>query len=127
MNQPISDELFEEMVNDGINRLDQSFVEKLKNVVITTADFPTRDQMRKGKVRAHGLLLGLYEGVPQTARGNNYSGVLPDKITIFKLPIMLLARDEEHMRELVANTVWHEVAHHYGLGHGRIHELENRT
>ncbi len=127
MQNPISDELFEEMVNDGIDSLDQKYVKKLKNVAIVTADYPTQEQMRKGGVRQNGLLLGLYEGIPQTARGNNYSGVIPDKISIFKVPIMILSRDLDHMREQVKNTVWHEVAHHYGLGHGRIHELEGRA
>lgn len=126
MQHIVSDEEFETIVSEGIDRLDSTFIDHLKNVAITTADMPSREQMRKGRVGPHGLLLGLYEGVPQTVRNNNYSGVLPDKITIFKIPITMLARDEQHLRELVYNTVWHEIAHHYGLDHTRIRELEEK-
>jgi predicted Zn-dependent protease with MMP-like domain len=73
----------------------------------------------------HGLTLyGLYEGIPLTQRTNNYSGVLPDKITIFRLPILAGASTRAEVVKQVKNTVWHEVAHHFGLAHDRIRELE---
>jgi predicted Zn-dependent protease with MMP-like domain len=69
-------------------------------------------------------LLGLYEGVPLPQRTGGYSGVAPDMITIFKRPHEMMAPDVEQMRRDVHQTVWHEVAHYFGLNHGQIHELE---
>jgi predicted Zn-dependent protease with MMP-like domain len=68
-------------------------------------------------------LFGLYQGVPQTKRGN-YTMVLPDKITIFKLPMLAAARDEPDLKEIVANTVWHEIAHHFGLDEAEVRRRE---
>ena len=123
----ITDDQFEELVNQGIDAIPEEFMKQLKNVAIVTSEFPTPHQLQKGGVRHGWLLFGLYEGIPRTKRGNNYSGVLPDKITIFKQPLLAVARDEEHLTEMVKNTVWHEIAHHFGLGHGRIRELERRA
>jgi predicted Zn-dependent protease with MMP-like domain len=83
-------------------------------------------QRMKIRLRPHALLFGLYEGIPKTRRGNNYSLVLPDKITIFKRPLEAVARDEAHLVELVKNTVWHEVAHHFGLSDEEIHRRERK-
>lgn len=122
----IPDEDFEKLVVEGIDAIPEKFLKELKNVAIVTAEYPSRDQLHKGHVRRGWLLFGLYEGVPRTARNNNYSGVLPDKISIFKQPLLEVAQTESHLRELVKNTVWHEIAHHFGLDHDRIHELENK-
>jgi len=64
--------------------------------------------------------------VPQLERGANYSAVLPDKITIFQDPIEALARDEEDIKEMVKNTVWHEIAHHFGMDEARVRQAEAR-
>jgi predicted Zn-dependent protease with MMP-like domain len=69
-------------------------------------------------------LLGLYEGIPLPSRGDGYSGVLPDVITIFKRPHEATAAGLEGLRREVHQTVWHEVAHYFGLDHGQIHSLE---
>jgi len=71
------------------------------------------------------LIFGLYEGVPQTKRWH-YGQVLPDKITIFKKPIERIARSENEIKEIVKNTVWHEIAHHFGLDEKRVKEAESR-
>jgi predicted Zn-dependent protease with MMP-like domain len=68
-------------------------------------------------------LLGLYEGTPLTERGQWYSGVLPDRITIYRLPILRMCRDEQDVVDEVRITVIHEVAHHFGIGEDRLHEL----
>jgi len=67
----------------------------------------------------------LYEGVPQTKRGY-YGQVLPDKITIFQKPIEKYASSESKIREMVKNTVWHEIAHHFGMDEKRVREAESR-
>jgi len=106
---------FEEIVNEGIESIPSEFLDKLDNVAIVIEDEPTDSQKRKLRL-GHGMtLFGLYEGVAQDRRGSHYNAVLPDKITIFKNSIQRVARDEEDMKEIVKNTVWHEIAHHFGM------------
>lgn len=122
----LPDEKFEALIARAMDELPARFVEHLDNVAITYADEPTPEQLTKQGVRENQLLLGLYEGIPQTHRGAGYNLVLPDKITIFKNPILMLSRDETDLYGRVKRTLWHEIAHHYGLDHDRIHELERR-
>lgn len=118
------DHQFEEIIADAIDRLPKKYLDALDNVAITMADLPTPEQAHKLRLRCEYDLFGLYEGIPKTKRGNSYTGVLPDKITIFKLPIISRAKSFEDIQRQVRRTVWHEVAHHYGLDHGDIHRLE---
>ncbi len=117
---------FEEIVEIGTKAIPQEFLDKLNNVAIVVEDEPTFDQKRKARL-GHGFsLFGLYEGVAQVRRGSHYSGVLPDKITIFKNPIERAARDEEDIKEIVKNTVWHEIAHHFGMNESEVRRLESK-
>lgn len=68
-------------------------------------------------------LLGHYHGVPQTQRGNWYTGYLPDKITIYRKPLERRAASPEQLAEQVRRTVWHEIAHHFGISDDRLREL----
>lgn len=122
----MSDEKFDQLITRAMDDLPEEYVKNLDNVAITYADNPTPEQLQKQGVRAGHVLLGLYEGIPQTARGANYMMVLPDKITLFKEPILLIAGlDEDHVYDQVKRTLWHEIAHHYGLEHRNIDELES--
>lgn len=123
----MSDEDFEKLVSEGMDAIPKEFIDKIKNVAITIADFPTPAQLKKVKARPGTTLFGLYEGIPQTKRNSAYSGVLPDKITIFKIPLLCVSSDLGDLKERVKNTVWHEIAHHFGLDHDRIHELEHES
>jgi predicted Zn-dependent protease with MMP-like domain len=86
----MTNEKFEELVNEGIKNIPKKFLEKLDNVDIVVEETPTLEQLRKLKIRKDVFLFGLYEGVPQTKRWG-YGQVLPDKITIFKDPIEKVA------------------------------------
>lgn len=119
-----SDEEFEEIVGKALDSLPEKYTNKLDNVAIVIADEPTPEQREKLKLRCDQSLFGLYEGVPQTARGNYYSMVLPDKITIFKLPIARVSHDDKGLFKQVRHTLWHEIAHHFGLAHKQIHHLD---
>ena len=110
-----SDEEFEQLVEEAVARIPERFAEHLENVSFQVADEPTPQQ---------GRLLGLYEGIPLPARSAGYSGVVPDVITVFKKPHERLALDKASLREEVRHTVWHEVAHYFGLDHDRIRALE---
>ena len=124
-NKQITDEEFDTLIQRAMSELPQEYVGNLDNLAITYADAPTPEQLATNHVGPNQLLLGLYEGIPQTSRlSSSYSGVLPDKITIFKEPIMMVTHDDTSFFEQIKRTVWHEIAHHYGLGHDRIHVLE---
>ncbi len=105
---------FEKLVQAGIELIPKNFLAKLKNVAILVDDEPTREQLEKVKIGKGISLFGLYEGVPLTKRGPHYGMVLPDKITIFQGPIERLAGSEREITEIIKNTVWHEIAHHFG-------------
>lgn len=123
----LTDGEFERLIARAMDELPSEYIRNLDNVAITFADEPTSEQLRKQGVREGSLLLGLYEGIPQTARySSGYSGILPDKITLFKRPILAVTHDESSLYEQVKRTLWHEIAHHYGLDHGHIHGLENK-
>ncbi len=105
---------FRELVKEALDSLPKEFAEKLNNVAVIVEDFPTPMQLRKSKLHPGILLLGLYEGVPQTKRGVYYSSI-PDKITIFKNAIEQVSLTEEQVRVQVRSTVIHEIGHHFGL------------
>lgn len=119
-----TDQEFEEMINNGISRLPKLYQDNLNNVGFVIADEPTPAQRHELKLRCNETLFGLYQGIPLTKRGTGYNLVLPDKITIFKLPIVHASRTIEDIAEHVRHTVWHEVAHYYGLNHDQIHKRE---
>jgi len=113
---------FEKIVREGISQIPEKFLKKLENVEIVIEDEPNPYQWRKLKSRGMRLF-GLYQGVPQTKR-YNYGEVLPDKITIFQKPIEEVAKTESEIREAVKNTVWHEIAHHFGMTEEQIQKAE---
>lgn len=119
----LSQEEFEEYVSRAIDSLPMKYVKQLDNVAFVTSDVPTEEQRVKMHLRSHETLFGLYEGIPQVARGAGYSLVLPDKITIFKKPLEYASDSPQDLFERIRKTVWHEVAHHFGLNHTEIDRL----
>lgn len=122
----MTDSEFDSLITRAMDELPQKYIRGLENVAIVYADEPDEHQRAKANLHQGGLLLGLYEGVPLTKRGAGYTFVLPDKITLFKHALMMVSRSPEDFFEQVKRTLWHEIAHYYGLDHDRIHELENR-
>ena len=121
-----SDEQFAALIGEAMDELPEQYITKLDNVAITYEDEPSPEQRTKLKLRCYQSLYGLYEGVPLTKRGTGYNLVLPDKITLFKLPLLAGAQDMAEFKRRIKHTLWHEIAHYYGLDHDRIHELESR-
>lgn len=119
-------EEFEKLVAEGIGAIPKQFIERLNNVVIVVEDEPSREQRKKMRLRKWQTLFGLYEGIPLTSRGQNYAGALPDKITIFQKPIEEASKNPEGIKGTVRDTVWHEIAHHFGMDHDRINMAERR-
>lgn len=117
---------FEKMVTAGIAAIPQRFLRKLNNVVVVIEDEPTAVQKEKLHLNKKWTLFGLYEGVPQTVRGAHYGSVLPDKITIFRKPIIQASHDAQIIQAIVKNTVWHEIAHHFGMNEDEVRQSEAR-
>lgn len=120
----LSDNEFEKIVGEAIDAIPEKYFKHIENVVFTVENEPSAEQRHKFHLVNGRTLYGLYEGIPLTARGTNYSHVLPDKITIFKHPIEFTSHNIDDVREQVRHTVWHEVAHYFGLGHDQIYILD---
>jgi len=123
----LSDEQFDTLITRAMDELPQEYIKGLQNVAIVMADEPTDEQKTKMKLRENAILLGLYEGIPLTQRGNGYTFVLPDKITLFKHSILRVVRNEAELFEQIKRTLWHEIAHYYGLNHAHIGRLQNKN
>lgn len=118
-----SDDEFDRMISNALDSLPTKYTERMTNVAIIYADEPSPQQRQKLKLHCNQTLLGLYEGVPLPARGG-IQPYLPDKITIFKVPLVLSSNNMSELQENIRHTLWHEMAHYFGLDHKRIHELE---
>jgi len=116
----MTDSEFDLLITRAMDELPQEYIAGLQNVAIIMADEPSDEQRQKMKLRNGQLLLGLYEGIPLTMRGAGYNMVLPDKITLFKKQILLISHNEKDLFEQIKRTLWHEIAHYYGLDHDRI-------
>lgn len=110
----MSRERFEELVAEALDEVPGELLALMDNVVVLVEDEPPPEDPD---------LLGLYEGHALTERGWDYSGVLPDRILIFRNPILRICDSEEDVVEEVAITVVHEIAHHFGIDDERLHEL----
>ncbi len=122
----VSEEQFNQLVSSAIDNIPKKYGENIKNLAFVVEDEPNGEQRKKLGLGTRQTLFGLYEGVPLTKRNSGYNLVLPDKITIFKSPMESSANNLHELQEQVNKTLWHEVAHYYGLGHANIKELEDK-
>ena len=122
----MTNEEFEQLVNAGIEAIPRKFLDLLDNVAVVIDAEPNAEQTKKFGLHHNYTLLGLYEGVPQNKRGANYTAVLPDKITIFRGPILRIAVEPERIKQMVKDTVWHEIAHHFGMDEDRVRKAEGK-
>ena len=120
-------EEFEKLIAEGFERLPQWVRERIKNVALLVEDAPSEEDRKEEGLGDDETLLGLYKGIPLSARGENY-GVgmtLPDTITLYKLPILdAAAEDDKDVRDVVAETIWHEFAHHFGMDEHEVRDRE---
>lgn len=122
----MTDEQFNDLIARAMTELPAIYIRGLENVAIVIADEPTDEQKKQVRLDKQHNLLGLYEGIPLTSRGSNYNFVLPDKITLFKKAILEHSVDERDLFAIIKRTLWHEMAHYYGLGHRDIDNLESQ-
>lgn len=120
---------FEQLVIEGFEQIPQEFREKMDNVALLVEDEPSMEVRKKEGLRGGKTLLGYYHGVPLAARGWGYGmgNTMPDTITIYQKPIEQHAGgNPETIRRVVAQTVWHEYAHHFGLDEDAVRKAEKR-
>lgn len=116
---------FEEIVAKAYDRLPAWIKEKMKNVAITTEDFVDTETVYDMGLDSHMDLLGLYRGVPQTERTVAAGFELPDTITLYRLSILEEAGDSgKPIEDVVFETLWHEIAHHFGLTEEDVEKRE---
>ncbi|MEK7059498.1 MAG: metallopeptidase family protein [Patescibacteria group bacterium] len=119
----VSDEEFQRLIDQALGELPGEHVKNIKNVAILYENAPTPEQRVKTGLGHNQTLLGLYEGLPLSQR-QGMTRLLPDKITLFKQPLQYQVNTVAELKESIKHTLWHEIAHYYGLDHDRIHELE---
>src|SRR5215471_16347103 len=117
----ISSEEFQRLTDEAMGTLPEEHIKHLENVAILYEEEPTPEQRLKLQLRHDQTLFGLYEGVPLSQRQGT-TRLFPDKITIFMHPICASVNTMTALKEQIRHTLWHEIAHYYGLGHERIHE-----
>lgn len=119
----ITDDHFKGLINRALESLPGEHAKNIKNVAILYEDEPTAEQRIKTNLAPNQTLLGLYEGVPLSQR-QGQQPFLPDKITLFKGPLTRQADSIDSLKKSIRHTLWHEIAHYYGLDHQAIHGLE---
>lgn len=119
----LSDEQFQHLIDEALSELPGEHVANIKNIAILYENEPSLVQRQQLRLLHDQTLLGLYEGVPLPQRQGT-TRLLPDKITLFKIPLTRKANNFEQLKEQIKHTLWHEIAHYYGLDHGQISQLE---
>lgn len=131
-------EQFEKLVVEGYERLPEWVRQKIQNVALLVEDAPSDDVRKREGLSGEETLLGYYHGIPLASRGDFYGmgATLPDTITIYQIPILEMADEEmgadvrdadfeERVKQIVAETVWHEFAHHFGMDEHEVRERED--
>lgn len=119
----LTERAFERLVAQALDDLPDWVRERMENLAIVVEPWPTRDQRRKTGTKRGTLLLGLYEGIPLTRRGQGYNLVPPDRITLFQGPLELVADAPSTLVQLIRHTVIHEIAHYLGFSEEEIRGL----
>jgi predicted Zn-dependent protease with MMP-like domain len=119
----VEEKEFEELVKEAVASLPEWFAERLENVQVIIEDEPSGSLLKKMRVGHGSTLLGLYEGVPLPGRGFYYGNVLPDRILIFKGPILRMGGSRDEIRARVRDVVIHEIGHYFGLSDEEMRSL----
>jgi predicted Zn-dependent protease with MMP-like domain len=119
----VSDDVFQQMINDALASLPGEHAKNIKNVAILYEQDPTEQQRQQLQLRHDQTLFGLYEGRPLSQR-QGMTQLYPDRITLFKGPMERAVQTPQALAEQIRHTLWHEIGHYYGLDHARIRELE---
>lgn len=116
MFQNLTSDEFRALVEEALQNLPDQFARKLQNVEVFVKDRPSKETIKKLKVTRDSLF-GLYQGVPLKRKSVWRTRPAPDRITIFKQPLLKVSSDRENLRRRIRDVVIHEIAHHFGLTH----------
>jgi len=119
----VTPEHFEKLVAQAVEALPDPFFERLENVAIVVEEWADANALHSVGVQSPANLLGLYHGIPHTERTSGYNLVMPDKISIYRRPILLRCHTDDDVRALVGRVVRHEIAHHFGIDDDRLLEI----
>jgi len=117
---------FERLVEQAWLEIPPQFRRRIRNLAIVVEEEPGPEALRLGRVAPGNTLLGLYHGVPLNHRGISYGMVLPDKISLFQGPIERAARRPEDIPRVVYETLWHEIAHYFGMDEQQVRAAERK-
>jgi predicted Zn-dependent protease with MMP-like domain len=123
MNSMITDEEFHGYVGQAVDSLPPAYAERLENVTFIVQELAGREICLRMNIPTPYALFGLYEGVPQPKRGS-YQMVLPDRITLYKIPHLLASEDLTDLKKRIRATILHEVGHHFGLSEEELSGME---
>lgn len=119
----VTKEAFEQLVADAWAAVPQQFQARMDNVDLVIEEWPDPATLRRAGVRHPAQLLGFYQGVPLPKRGARYNLRLPDKISLYRQPILLRARDRNELAAMITRVLRHEIAHYFGIDDLRLQEL----
>jgi len=119
-------EAFEQAVREAWLAIPAKFRQRVHNLAIVVEDEPSPELLRQNGLPPGYALLGLYHGVPLIHRGASYGMVLPDKISLFQGPIERAAQRADDIREVIYDTLWHEIAHYFGMNEAQVRAAERK-
>jgi predicted Zn-dependent protease with MMP-like domain len=122
----VSPEEFNRLVFAAYDRIPDEFRTRMQNIALIVDPEPTSHQLARARVPRGATLFGLYEGRPLTVRSVFDSFAMPDRITIFQGPHERAARTPEQLAKMVEDTIWHEVAHYFGMDESQVRTAERR-
>lgn len=126
MDPTLPTEDFDALLERAFRRIPPEFRSRMANVAVVVENEPSPDQLRRSRVGQGNTLLGLYEGRPLRFRSVSEGFNMPDQITIFQRPHEQIARDEHHLERLVEQTLWHEIAHYFGMNEREVRHAERQ-
>ena len=117
---------FRSLVDEALTSIPQQFRDALENIAIVVEDEPTNDQLAEVGIEPPDTLLGLYEGTPLPERQWAHGNTLPDKVTLFQVPIEDASDDQDDVVVAIGETLIHELGHYFGLSEEEIEEIEEQ-
>ena len=120
----IDNKEFEVLTEKAISELPEYFRKKMENISIHIEDFPSRQTVQQLGFRSQYSILGLYQGVPVTRRGIHYRNVMPDRIMIFRKPILRKNISKNEIKNDIKRVVLHEIGHYFGLSDKELYRIE---
>ena len=117
---------FTQLVEEALAEIPARFRREMKNVAVVVEDEPTPELLEEMEIEPGDTLFGLYQGTPLPERGWSFGNALPDRISIYQIPIEEACADDEEIRDCVAETVIHEFGHYFGMSEEEIEEIEEK-